>query len=131
MVDSHLNPSLSSLQPATDPLRGEAERALRGVENERMMRQIAGRICESSRHRSRERKHTKTFLQPLGLPVLVEGKLMRCAVRQTFLLSHPREHETVTFWFESVELARERFPEAKLLRLPNYDRVQAQKAGRA
>jgi DNA-binding NarL/FixJ family response regulator len=71
-------------------------------------------------HGHRERRHTKTFLQPLGLPVWKDGKKMLCAVVQHFVLSNPRENEKLVWWFETVELARQNFPEARLLALPDY-----------
>jgi len=71
----------------------------------------------------RERRHTQTFLQPLGLPVLKEGKRCLCAVVQHFVLSNPRENEKVVWWYETVEAAKTAFPNARLLTLPDYKPV--------
>jgi DNA-binding CsgD family transcriptional regulator len=73
----------------------------------------------------RERRHTQTFLQPLGLPVFKEGKRCLCAVIQHFVLSNPRENEKVVWWFETVDAARAAFPNARLLTLPDYKPVPA------
>jgi DNA-binding CsgD family transcriptional regulator len=75
-------------------------------------------------HGHRERRHTKTFLQPLGLPVWIKGEKCLAVVRENFVLSNPRDHEVVDYWFPSVEKARERFPDARLLTLPEYKRPE-------
>jgi DNA-binding CsgD family transcriptional regulator len=72
----------------------------------------------------RERRHTQTFLQPMGLAVYIKGEPMLCAVRQHFLLSHPREVETLTWWFPTVEAAQKAFPNARLLTLPDYKKPE-------
>jgi len=71
-------------------------------------------------HGHRERRHTKTFLQPLGLPVWKDNKRCLCAVVQHFVLSRPREMEKVVWWYATVEEARVAFPDARLLTLPEY-----------
>ena len=71
-------------------------------------------------HGHRERRHVQTFLQPLGFAVYVKGEPMLCAVRQHFRLSNPRESETLTWWYATVEEARAAFPDARLLTLPEY-----------
>jgi DNA-binding CsgD family transcriptional regulator len=73
----------------------------------------------------RERKRTQVFLQPLGLPVWKDGKRCLCAVIEHFVLNHPRENEKLVWWFETVELARQNFPEARLLALPDYKAAPA------
>jgi hypothetical protein len=88
----------------------EIQRAVRGVENDALVRQIAARMAASPR----DRKHTKTYIQPLPLPVLVNGELCVCAVKEHFI-AHPREHQTETHWFSSVAAARKAFPQAQLL----------------
>jgi hypothetical protein len=79
---------------------------------------IAGRMLANG-GRQRERRRTKIFLQPLGLAVFVEGKRCLYAVREHWILSHPRDHEVLTHWFETIEDARSKFPTAKLLTLPD------------
>jgi hypothetical protein len=116
--------SLLRHQPHNNPAIADLERhrrladELRGAENDALVRRIAMRIAASAADRPRERRLTKTYLQPLGFPVIMQGKVMLCAVRQTFIMTNPRERETITYWFATVELARERFPEAKLIELP-------------
>jgi hypothetical protein len=75
-------------------------------------------------HANRERKRTQVFLQPLGLPVWIKGEKCLAVVRENFVLSNPRDHEVVDYWFPSVEKARERFPDARLLTLPEYKRPE-------
>jgi hypothetical protein len=102
----------------------EIQRAVRGVENDALVQQIARRMVASPR----ERKHTKTYLRPLAFPVWVKGAICVCVVREHFI-AHPRAHRVETHWFPSVAAAREAFPQAQLLadveRVPRELRAQA------
>ena len=106
MVEPNPTRPFSPQSTTTD----ESQRALRGVENDALVRQIAARMVASPR----ERRHTKTYVQPLAFPVLVNGVLCVCVVKEHFI-AHPREHQTETHWFPSVAAARKAFPQAQLL----------------
>lgn len=111
MVDPQVNTPFPPQSTSTDELR----RAVRGVENDAIVRQIAARMVMP-----RERKHTKTYIQPLAFSVLVNGLRCVCAVRAHFI-AHRREHQVETYWFPSIAAAREAFPQAQLL--PDVERV--------
>jgi len=107
-----VNPNVTVPFPpaqATD----DVQRAIRGVENDAMVRRIAARMVSTARNR--ERRHTRTTLRPLAWPVWVDGKPASCCVQVYYVLSHPREHETERFWFASIAEALKAFPKAQIL----------------
>jgi DNA-binding CsgD family transcriptional regulator len=97
-------------KPVASVTQEQAQAALR--------QQVVARIGAVGRNR--ERKHTKTFLQPLGFPVHVGDKRCLYCVVQHFTLKNPREHERLVYWFETLEGARAAFPSSRLLELPDY-----------
>jgi hypothetical protein len=116
MVTSHPTPQFSQRQPNNhDALQSEVDRALRGVENDAMVRKIAARMSERGSHHPRERKHTKTLLRHLAWPVYVQQRRCTVAVVVHYVLSHPREHQTETFWFTDANEALAAFPKAQTM----------------
>jgi len=101
--------------PAT--VTDEIQRAVRGVENDAMVRRIAARMCAAASTAPRDRKHTKTTLRPLAFPVWigVEGRKADCVVTVYYVLSNPRAHETERFFFSSIAEALQAFPKAQMI----------------
>jgi hypothetical protein len=114
MVD--INLLARPFPPQSTSIDDELRRAVRGVENDAMVRQIAARMAAP-----RERKHTKTYIRPLAFPVFVKGEACTCAVQEHFI-AHPRQHQVETHWFSSIAAAREAFPQAQLME--DVERVQ-------
>jgi hypothetical protein len=99
-------------QRAGSELQHEIQRAARGVENDAMVRAIAGRMAAAAR--PRDRKLTKAYIRPLAFPVFVAGVACTCAVQAHFII-WPRRHESETHWFASIAAARATWPTAQLL----------------
>jgi len=114
MVNPNYDPS-SPFPPQSTNTDAEIQRAVRGVENEAMVRRIAARMCDAARTAPRDRKHTKTTLRPLAWPVWVDGKPASCCVTVYYVLSRPRSHESERFWFSSIAEALRAFPRAQIL----------------